>query len=168
MPVPKIVKRIALAVGILASAILAVMALVAIPNVSQMRMTGNETSALKTLDTLRNACLVYVTDYGSYPKDLTQLGPPQGRSHASIDGADLIDLDLTPSGGAPAVKDGYAFRYVAGTPDSKGVIVSYSIYADPTSYSNTGVKRFFMDQTIRIRFTTDNSEPSAASRLLGE
>jgi type IV pilus assembly protein PilA len=147
-------------------AIILTLMLVAIPKVTTMRMTGNETSALKTLDTYRTVCFAYQTSYGTFPKDLSQLGPPQGGNPSGKDAADLIDSNLAPAGGAPATKDSYTFRYVPGPADNNGFIETYTIFADPVSYNNTGVKRFYMDQTTRIRFTTDNSQPSASSPQL--
>jgi type IV pilus assembly protein PilA len=146
-------------------AIILTLMLVAIPNVSKMRMTGNETSALKTLDTLRTVCFAYQTSYGTFPKDQSQLGPPQGGNPSGKDAADLINSDLAPSGGVAANKDGYAFRYVAGPADTNGVIATYSVYADPSSYNNTGRQRFFMDQSTHIHYTTDGTQASASSPL---
>jgi type IV pilus assembly protein PilA len=146
-------------------AIILTLMLVAIPNVSKMRMTGNETSALKTLDTLRTVCFAYQTSYGSFPKEQSQLGPPQAGNPSGKDAADFVDALLAPTGGAPAVKDAYSFRYVAGPADTNGIVATYSVYADPLSYNNTGRMRFFMDQTTRIHVTTDGSQASASSPL---
>ncbi|HEV3219767.1 MAG TPA: prepilin-type N-terminal cleavage/methylation domain-containing protein [Candidatus Acidoferrales bacterium] len=147
-------------------AIILTLMLVAIPNVSKMRMNTNETSALKTLDTLRTVCFQYQTSYGTFPAQMSQLGPPQGGSPSSKDAADLIDSNLAPTGGAPASKDGYTFRYVPGPADTNGTIVTYSVFADPLSFNNTGTRRYFMDQSTHIRFTTDGSQASATSPQL--
>jgi len=148
-------------------AIILTIMLVAMPKVTTMHMTGNELSATKTLVTLQTACFQYQSSYGTFPKEQSQLGPPQGGNPTSKDAADLVNgIDLPPGGGA-ATKDGYAFRYVAGPVDSSGSISTYMVYADPLSYNNTGTKRFFMDQTTTIRFTTDGTPASASSPQLG-
>ncbi len=146
-------------------AIILTLMLVAIPNVSKMRMTGNETSALKTIDTLRTVLFAYQTSYGTFPKDQSQLGPPLPGAPSGKDAADLVDPVLAPPAGTIASKDGYNFRYVAGPADSNGIISTYSVFGDPQSYNNTGRMRFFMDQTTRVHATTDGSEASVTSPL---
>jgi len=146
-------------------AIILTLMLVAIPKVTTMRMTSNETSALKTLDTLRTVCFAYQTSYGTFPKNQSQLGPPQPGTPSGKDAADLVDAILAPPAGTAANKDSYAFRYVAGPADSNGIISTYVITADPLSYNNTGRMRAYMDQTTGIHFTMDGSQPSASSPL---
>jgi type IV pilus assembly protein PilA len=146
-------------------AIILTLMLVAIPKVSTMRMTGNETSALKTLDTLRTVCFAYQTSYSTFPKDQSQLGPPQPGAPGGKNAADLVDSILAPPAGTAANKDGYAFRYIPGPADNNGIISTYTVTGDPLSYNNTGRMRFYMDQTTAIHYTSDGSQPSASSPL---
>ncbi len=143
-------------------AIIVTITLVAIPHVVTTRMTVNETSALKTLQTFNTACLMYNTQYSSFPKNQTDLAPP-ANGGPSKTSADLVDTMLAPPAGTPASKDGYTFRYTAGTLDSTGDVLSYVVRADPLSFKETGMKRFYTDQTNLIRFTADGTEPSATS-----
>jgi prepilin-type N-terminal cleavage/methylation domain-containing protein len=143
-------------------AIIVTITLVAIPHVVTTRMTVNETSALKTLQTFNTSCVMYNTLYNSFPKNQSDLAPP-ANGGPSKTSADLVDSALAPPAGTPASKDGYTFRYTAGTVDPSGVVLSYVLHADPLSYKETGMKRFYTDQSSLVRFTSDGTEPTATS-----
>jgi type IV pilus assembly protein PilA len=146
-------------------AIIMIITAVAIPNLRTSRILAQETSALKSLNTLTTVCAAYYMAYLTYPHALSDLGP-------ALDGipsqtaADLLDAAMAPAGGGPVIKGGYTFHYVAGLEDEAGTVETYSITADPTSQNQTGVRRFYVDQTGAVRYTMDGSSASAVSPLL--
>jgi type IV pilus assembly protein PilA len=146
-------------------AIIVIITTVAIPRLIGTRSSANEASALKSLQVLNTACVQYYMTYGSYPHNQSDLGPPTNGA-LSKTAADMAPADLAPPGTAGASKAGYTFRYVAGQPDVNGNIHTYNLLADPLQYKETGVKRFFCDQTTVVRFTSDGSPATAASPLL--
>src|SRR5579863_9046408 len=145
-------------------AIILIITTVAIPNLMHTRMSANETSALKSLQVFNGACVSYLSTYGTFPHNQSDLGPPANGT-ASKTGADILGSDLAPSGGAVASKSGYVFRYVAGPASQSGNINSYTITADPEEYNHSGTHRFYTDEKGAITFTTDNTAPTAASTL---
>lgn len=146
-------------------AIIVIITTVAVPNLIHTRSSTNEASALKSLQVLNTACVQYYSTYGSYPHNQSDLGPPSNGTMSKT-GADMAPPDLAPPGGAVPTKAGYTFRYVAGQADVNGNIHTYTIIADPLQYKETGVRRFFCDQTTVVRATSDGSPASAASPLL--
>lgn len=143
-------------------AIIVTITVVAVPNLLQTRMTGNETSALKSLSVMNTACMQYYNEYNSYPHNQSDLGPPQS-GPATKTAADFLDTVLAPSGGTVATKSGYTFRYVPGAAEPSGNVNSFSILADPETYGHTGKYRFYMDEHGIARYTTDGSQPSVTS-----
>src|SRR5579862_8692461 len=127
-------------------AIIVIITAVAIPNLRTTRMQAQEASALKSLNTLNTVCTMYQSTYQSYPHALSDLGPAANGAPSKT-AADLLNAVIAPPGGAPAVKDGYTFRYVPGAADESGNIPTYSITADPTTQNQTGVRRFFTDNS---------------------
>jgi type IV pilus assembly protein PilA len=143
-------------------AIIVIITAVAIPNLRTGRMQAQEAAALKALNTLTTVCTAYQTNYYSFPHALSDLGPPASGTPSKT-AADLLNTVMAPPGGGPAVKDGYTFRYVAGPADDNGNIATYSITADPTSQNQTGVRRFYVDQTGTVRYTMDGSPATVLS-----
>jgi type IV pilus assembly protein PilA len=143
-------------------AIIVTITVVAVPNLLKTRMKGNETSALASLKAMNEACQLYYGTYSSYPHNQSDLGPPQS-GPATKTAADFLDSVLAPPNGTVASKSGYLFHYVAGPAEPSGNINSYTIYADPENYDHTGVSRFYTDQKAIVRYTMDNSVPSASS-----
>lgn len=135
-----------LVLGYLGLAILPILivAAIAIPNLLRSRMAANEASAVGSLRTINTACVVYATEYKSFPSSLANLGPSP---HPSANAADLVN-DVLVSG----QKSGYLFTYEPG-PSRDGVVTSYEVRADPVTPETTGVRHFFTDQSgvIRVR-----------------
>jgi type IV pilus assembly protein PilA len=146
-------------------AMILIITTVAIPNLIHSRMKANETSALKSLQVFNAACISYLSTYGSYPHNQSDLGPPTNGT-ISKTGADILGSDLAPAGTAVVSKSGYIFRYTAGPASTSGNINSYTITADPEQFKDTGVSRFFTDERGAVTFTTDNTAPTAASSLV--
>src|SRR5580698_5824846 len=127
-------------------AIILIIAAIAIPNLLRSKMAANESSAVGSMRTLNTASVTYSTAYGGYPASLTVLGPIASGGTASSGLADLIDSVL--SGGT---KSGYSFTWSAGTTDTNGNYLNYSITAQPTSVGTTGQRYFYSDQSGVIR-----------------
>jgi type IV pilus assembly protein PilA len=146
-------------------AIILIITTVAIPNLIHTRMKANETSALKSLQVFNTACVSYLSSYGSYPHNQSDLGPPANGA-ISKTGADILGNDLAPATGTVVSKSGYIFRYTAGAASQSGNINSYTITADPEQYKESGVSRFYTDEKGAVTFTTDNTAPTSASTLV--
>ncbi len=143
-------------------AIIVIITAVAIPNLRTTRMQAQEASALKSINTLNTVCTMYQASYQTYPHALSDLGPaPNGAPSKTA--ADLLNSVMAPAGATAAVKDGYVFRYVAGAADENGNIATYSITADPTTQNQTGVRRFFTDNSNTVRYTNDGSQATLLS-----
>lgn len=128
--------------------IIGVIAQIAIPNLLQSRIAGNEGSAINTVRTIISAEMLYVTTRGS------------GR-YGSLDV--LSQGSLLDSVVGSATKDGYTFSISLGPADS-----TYNVNARPTNYDSTGQRSFFGDESGMIRYTTANAAPTTASLVLGQ
>jgi hypothetical protein len=127
-----------LAIGIVA-AVLFLFA-IPIPNLLRSRMAANEASAVGSIRTINVSAASYFASYGHYPPSLKNLGPPP-TGVASENGADLIDGTL-----AQGLKSGYLFSYHADSGAS-----GYRVSALPMEPSQSGLRRFFSDQTGLVR-----------------
>jgi hypothetical protein len=105
----------------------------------------NEQSAFLNLHSIHVACKTYKDIKEYYPPDLKTLTDAQPPYIL----AESIDNK----------KYGYNFIYTL-TP--KG----YTIVANPVTPGVTGTKRYFVDETGDIRFTSDGTEPSVDSKVL--
>jgi prepilin-type N-terminal cleavage/methylation domain-containing protein len=123
--------------------IIMVIVALALPRLTPIRMSANETSAAVSIRALNSACLTYETLYGSYPPSLASLGPGTAQNANS---ADMIDAVL-----AAGNKDGYRFTYSPGPKDPSGHISSYSILAEPVTPGTTGMRSYYGDQSGTIR-----------------
>jgi type II secretory pathway pseudopilin PulG len=121
-------------------------AAIAIPNLLAARKSANEASAVGSLRTINTACISYSAAYPKkgFPASLRALGPAENGPE-SEDGAGLIDPQLV--GG---VRSGYAFSYTPGPPNADGVILTYTVTADPLK-PETGRRHFFTDESAVIR-----------------
>jgi hypothetical protein len=72
-----------------------------------------------------------------------------------------IDPSLIPDLLRGRAVRGYVYSYVAGPPDSKGVISTYTLQARPDVYGETGHRSFFTDDSGGIRFTLDDRAATA-------
>jgi len=124
-------------------AIILIIAAIAIPNLLRSKMAANEASAVGSLRTLNTASVTYSTTYGSYPPGLTNLGPATPATSTS---ADLVDSVLS-----SGTKSGYSFTWSAGSTDSSGNYLNYSVTAQPITPGTTGQRYFYTDQSGVIR-----------------
>ena len=125
-------------------AVIGIISAIAVPNLLQSKMSGNEASAISTVRNLVSAELSYSvsTGAGSYG-DMTALTNNQ-----------LVD-SMVGSG----TKDGYTFTVFPGSG-------TFAVNARPVTYQNTGVRSFYSDESGVIRFTTANSRATSASEPL--
>lgn len=130
-------------------------------NFKLLWMAANEASAVASLHTHDTAIVAYQTTYATDPTtNFVQLGPVSGVGLPSASAADLVDSLL---GAATPVKSGYSFTY---TPVAAMPVTRSTILAVP-SYTSTGQRRFFTDQSGVIRQTTDGSTPTVTSAPIG-
>jgi prepilin-type N-terminal cleavage/methylation domain-containing protein len=135
-------------------AIILIIAAIAIPNLIRSKMAANEASAVATLRTLNTAEVVYSSNYSVatvFAANLSSLGDggtaancATGAAPPTSANACLIDGAIETANVAPG-KSGYLLTYPA---PANG----YTINNDPTVPGSTGVRHFFTDQTLVIRF----------------
>ena len=127
-------------------AIISVLAAVAVPGLRRFTQSGNEVSAVASLDAIYKAQTMYAATCGNrfFSPSLSNLGTP------AAGGEPFLSADLT--SGDSVVKDGYAITMgssggpVPGAPAScnglpAGSVVS-GFYATATPLGNAGVKAF--------------------------
>jgi type IV pilus assembly protein PilA len=136
-------------------AIILIIAAIAIPNLLRSKMAANEASAVATMRTLNTSAVAYSTAYGSYPTNLTNLGPA---STPSSTAADLIDSVLAND---PATKSGYTFVWTA----SGSPVSSYTLVATPVTQGVTGQRGFFTSQSGVIRADPTGAATSSSTPL---
>jgi prepilin-type N-terminal cleavage/methylation domain-containing protein len=145
-------------------AVIAIIAAIAIPNLLRSRMSANEAGAIGALRTISNAEVQFQTG-GFVDADADNVG-----DFAVLGPAGVVGTLANPAAGAePFVdnvlgsgfKSGYQFIVV---PGNAGVgDETYTATADPVTQGRTGVRRFFMDNSGVIRFTSDATAPNANS-----
>src|ERR1700681_3135925 len=106
-------------------AIILIIAAIAIPNLLRSKMAANEASAVGSMRTINTTSVEYTTTYGGYPPTLLSLGGPAGGAAAATS-AELIDAVL-----ASGAKSGYTFAYKAGTSDTNGNYLAYTLTGVP-------------------------------------
>ena len=130
-------------------AIIAIIAAIAIPNLIEARKGANESAAIATLRTLVTVQTLYRDGdknndgTADYAADLTALS-----------NATLIDSVL-----AAGTKQGYIFT-------CEGTEFEWSATATPAS-TNTGNRRFFVNESGVIRFTSADSAGTGNSPIGG-
>ena len=152
-------------------AIILIIAAIAIPNLIRSKMAANEASAVASIRTINTAEVVYSSTYaipnvfsldlpsladGSNPANCAAGKTPVSTSSCLIDSA----LENAVAGGTPGNKSGYVLKYA--TPAAG----SYTINADPVTVNSTGVRGFFSDQTVVIRFVNPGPGATATSSAL--
>jgi len=140
-------------------AIILIIAAIAIPNLIRSKMAANEASAVASIRTINTSEVVYSSTYNVpnvFSLDLASLGEggTAGQCTATFvpttAAACLIDPALQKATAAATPKSGYYFTYAQGTG-------TYTIHGDPSALNSTGVRSFFSDQTVVIRFKSGAS-----------
>jgi len=135
-------------------AIILIIAAIAIPNLLRSKMAANEASAVATMRTLNTSAVAYSTTYGTYPTNLTDLGPSSSPSSTA---ADLVDSVLAAD---PATKSGYTFVYTSANSNS-----TYKLVATPVTGGVTGQRGFYTDQSGVIRADPAGAATSSSTPL---
>jgi len=134
------------------------------------REKANEASATATLRTYNTAEVVFASTYNKgFTDGLNKLATPAGGGQPDMYHADLVDPVLSglSEGGTnlTMIKNGYKFTYTPG-PGQFGLIISYTITAEPVEYGVTGKRSFYTDQSAVVRATTDNRPANAGDNPL--
>jgi hypothetical protein len=125
--------------------VLAIVASIMLPAVTNERITANEAGALHTLQQLNRALATYHETYQhGYPLDLALLGP-RASGPPNEFGAALVESSQT-----LPVQSGYRFSYDARAPDVNGHPTGFVLYVDPLS-SSEGHRHFYLNQNGAIR-----------------
>lgn len=130
-------------------AIILVIAAIAAPKLNSARMNAQEMAAIRQINTVHQVQTQYMSQFGKFAENLTQLGPPSGGA-AGPAAADLIPGDL-----ALGKKTGYVFTVV-------GTKEGYTVTAVPEVFNTTGRRTFYSDQSLVIRQNW-GSEPANAN-----
>lgn len=129
-------------------AIIALLIGVGVPAWTYMVQSGNETSAIKSLDTMRTMQSQYA-------------GKNQGNFGTFKELVDKVGLDSKFSEGDTPVVNGYVFKVVV-TPKSTSAPASYKIYATPQVESGvqaTGSRSFFISSgTSTVKYGPGKTE----------
>jgi prepilin-type N-terminal cleavage/methylation domain-containing protein len=145
-------------------AVIAIIAAIAIPNLLRSRMSANEAAAIGALRTISNGEVQFQSagfsdSDGDDVGDYAPLGPPGvvgTLANPSAGSEPFVDNVL-----GSGFKSGYQFVVTPGNAGNGDEV--YTATADPATPGRTGVRRFFMDQSGVIRFTSDGTAPNANS-----
>lgn len=119
---------------IIAMAIIALLAVLAIPNLLRTRLNTNEGAAKATLKLLSTQAVTFSVQNTHYPQSLAVLAnanPP------------FIDNTLSDISGAP-VKQGYTFSYTSD--DAASNAYGFWINASPVTPNVTGSSYYYIDE----------------------
>ncbi len=114
-------------------AIIAVILSIAIPNLISAHTNASETVVIREIQTIHQAQLQYLSQFGEYAATLAELGPPAS-GVAGPHAAKLIPASL-----ASGEKNGYVFT-LAKTPSG------FAANANPKVFGRNGRRTFYIDQ----------------------
>ena len=143
---------------LIVTAIILVIAAVAIPNLLRSRLSANEASAVASMRTAITAEIIYSSTYTiGFSNNLISLsdgGTPANCIPPAVPTASaacLIDPNL-----AGGMKSGYVFTYATGGGSTNS---TYTLHGDPLSVG-TGQRHFFADATdiLRVNLTAVASQ----------
>jgi type IV pilus assembly protein PilA len=146
-------------------AIISVLAAIAVPNYLSARRTGNEASAIASLQAINKAELMYsaACGNGGFAVSLVVLGTPAPGTTDGFLGQDLGSV-------ATPMKSGYVYSLapsngaVAGPADCNGTATQTGYYATalPQTFGSTGTRSFATNannQTWQLSAATAPTEP---------
>jgi len=158
-------------------AIILIIAAIAIPSLTGVKNSGNQVSAIKSLQAITEAEQMYHDTYNQgYSTTLAQLGPATGGT-PSASASGLIQDTALLSG----VKAGYIFKYTptgagsstGGGSDAGGsaegaggstgsggtaMVLGYTVNADPQIQGKTGTSHYYVDESGTIH--VNNTAPA--------
>ncbi len=132
----------------IALAVIAIMGAIVAGNGRKYFAAANEQAAKDQIGTIQKATTQYWTQFGRYPENLLELGPPASGAD-SAKAANLIPKNL-----ALGKKSGYVFTLIR-TADG------YQIHADPEKFGSSGYHTYYSDETMVIR-RNETAEPATA------
>jgi len=135
-------------------AIILVILTVAIPNLMTARNNAAEVVVVREVQTIHQAQMQYMSQFGRYAATLAELGPPTSGT-AGPNAANLI-----PSSLASGEKDGYMFTLTI-TP------AGYAVNANPRVFGGTGRRTFYLDQDGTVHQNWGQEPATADSPEIG-
>jgi prepilin-type N-terminal cleavage/methylation domain-containing protein len=138
---------------LIVTAIILVIAAVAIPNLLRSRMSANEASAVASMRTVMTAEILYSSTYtAGFSATLTSLsdgGAPANCVSPAVPVATSACLIDAPLGGG--TKNGYVFTYA---PGGGATNTAFTLNADPLS-AGSGQRHFYTDASdvLHVNFT---------------
>jgi type II secretory pathway pseudopilin PulG len=122
-----------------------IVAAIAIPNLLASRMAANEGAAIRSLNTIASAEMVYQATAG------------QGRygTLQELESAGLIDSAL-----GSGVKSGYRFT-IELTESGEITPAGFAVVGVPVDYRSSGMRSFYIDETAVIRGGDNHGGPSS-------
>ena len=135
-------------------AIILVILAVAGPNLTTARSNAVETIVIREVQTIHQAQVQYVSQFGRYAAKLSELGPPS-TGPAGPNAANLIPANL-----ASGEKDGYIFTLTLTT-------MGYAVHASPRVFGSTGRRTFYLDQNGTVHQNWGEEPASAGSPEIG-
>ena len=131
--------------------IMLILMLFAIPNMLHLKSEANETSAIQSLQTIRNAEEQYSSMYpaNGFACALSELGGNASSGPPTATSAQLVQNDL-----ASGQKSGYTFTITnctKTTVNNQDMYTSYEVTAVPQAVGKTGVNGYCMDMTGEIK-----------------
>jgi type IV pilus assembly protein PilA len=124
-----------------------IIAAVAIPNLLASRMAANEGSAVRSLNTIASAEMVYQSTTGQGKYATLQ----------ELESAGLIDATL-----GSGVKHGYRFTIELTDRSGEMTAVGFAVTGVPLEYRSSGRRSFYVDETSVIRAADNHGGPSSA------
>ena len=133
-------------------AIIAILMLIAIPTMGNMKRYADETSAIQSVRAINMAQSQYEATYpaNGYACSLTALGGDPKSGPPSPTGAQVLQTDL-----AAGIKSGYSFAVGNCTKiNNNGVdrITGYTVTATPLTVGQTGNRSFCSDQFGSVKY----------------
>lgn len=132
--------------------IIAILVVIAVPNLLRSRMSANEVAAIGGLKTINSGETDYFNNSNphSFTSNLSNLGTGNGAGNVSF-----IDSKL-----ASSVKSGYTFQIFPGPITGNNMLLSWSASAWPLTYQSTGIRSFYIDQSGVIRGSDMAGQPA--------
>jgi type IV pilus assembly protein PilA len=147
-------------------AIITVLMLIAIPSYLNYVRLANETSAIKSVQTISQAQTQFSMQYpvNGYACGLTALGGDPQSGPPSAENAEILPPDLS-----SGVKSGYQFALsncIKNSQNGTDRVTGFTIIAQPLNVGKTGNRTFCSDESGQIKF--DPAGGTNCTKSLGQ
>jgi type IV pilus assembly protein PilA len=115
-------------------AIILIILAVAVPYMQSAHQNATEVVVIREVQTIHQAQIQYMSQFGNYAATLAELGPPSSGATPGPHAASLIPRSL-----ASGEKDGYLFSMMR-------VPAGYTVNANPKVFGSNGRRTFYLDQ----------------------